>query len=205
MSTPNLIALLVLISMVTPPAFSALLSYEATDTVLDLITEKSFAGLESANLLAKDGPRPVYRKDLGPNNIAYYEILSGDGKEYFLLSSGSKTGDNRFVESGKIDAKSQQYRPTDQLNMDAAKNGQTCFKHYRLSQAGIYMCEDRNGVPVAASYNWTSDAPVSVFTLISQYNSCCKAKDVSFNCDKTNIWLLSILPGFHYRNIPTRK
>lgn len=166
MGTPRLIAVLVLVSMVTPPAFSALLSYEAQDTVLDLMTEKDFTGLASANLLAKDGPRPVYRKDLGPKNIAYYEILSGDGKGYFLLSSGSKTGDNRFVESGDINATSQQYRPTDKLNMDAAKNGQTCFKHFRLSQAGIYMCEDRNGIPVAASYNWTSNAPVSVFKLI---------------------------------------
>ena len=163
MGTPTLIALLVLVAMVTPPALSALLSYEAQDTVLDLMTEKDFTGLGRANLLAKDGPRPVYRKDLRPNNIAYYEILSGDGKEYFLLSSGSKTGDNRFVESGDINVKSQQYRPTDKLNMDAAKNGHTCFKHYRLSQAGIYMCEDRNGVPVAATYNWTSNAQVSVF------------------------------------------
>ncbi|XP_020617628.1 uncharacterized protein LOC110055547 [Orbicella faveolata] len=160
MSTLTLIALLVLVSMATPPALCALLSYEAQDTVLDLMTEKDFTGLGSANLLAKDGPRPVYRKDLEPNNIAYYEILSGDGKDYFLLSSGSKTGDNRFVESGDVNAKSQQYRPTDKLNMDAAKNGQTCFKHYRLSQAGIYMCEDRNGVPVAANYNWTSNAPI---------------------------------------------
>ena len=164
MGTPRLIALLVLVSMATPPALSALLSYEAQDTVLDLMTERDFTGLGSANLLAKDGPRPMYRKDLGLNEIAYYEILSGDGKEYFLLSSGSKTGDNRFVESGQVNAKSQQYRPIDKLDQDAANNGQTCFKHYRLSQAGIYMCEDRKGVPVAASYNWTSNAPVSVLT-----------------------------------------
>lgn len=162
MGTLRVIMVLALVTMVTPPALSALLSYEAQDTVLDLMAEKGFTGLGSANLLAKDGPRPIYRKDLGPNHIAYYEILSGDGKEYFLLSSGSKTGDNRFVESGDINATSQQYRPTDKLNMDAAKLGQTCFKHYRLSQAGLYMCEDRNGIPVAATYNWTSNAPVSV-------------------------------------------
>ena len=170
MDAPRLIALLVLVSMATPPALSALLSYEAQDTVLDLMTEKDFTGLASANLLANDGPRPVYRKDLGPNDIAYYEILSGDGKEYFLLSAGSKTGDNRFVESGQINATSQQHRPTDKLNQDAAKNGQTCFKHYRLSQAGIYMCEDRRGVPVAASYNWISNAPVSVLTQFPSIN-----------------------------------
>ena len=158
-------AVLTVVTMVTSKALSARLSYEAQDTVLDLMTEKGFTGLASANLLAKDGPRPLYRKDLGPNHIAYYEILSGDGKEYFLLSSGSKTGDNRFVESGEINAKRQQYRPTDKLNMDAAKVGQTCFKHYRLSQAGLYMCEDRNGIPVAASYNWTSNAPVSNFLI----------------------------------------
>ncbi|KAL9967253.1 hypothetical protein ACROYT_G025438 [Oculina patagonica] len=162
MGTLRVIMVLALVTMVTPPALSALLSYEAQDTVLDLMAEKGFTGLGSANLLAKDGPRPIYRKDLGPNHIAYYEILSGDGKEYFLLSSGSKTGDNRFVESGDINATSQQYRPTDKLNMDAAKLGQTCFKHYRLSQAGLYMCEDRNGIPVAATYNWTSNAPIDI-------------------------------------------
>ena len=157
-----MIVVLAIVTIVTPPALSALLSYEAQDTVLDLMTEKDFTGLGSANLLAKDGPRPVYRKDLAPDHIAYYEILSGDGKEYFLLSSGSKTGDNRLVESGEINATSQQYRPTDKLNMDAKRIGRTCFKHYRLSQAGLYMCEDRSGTPVAASYNWTSNAPVSI-------------------------------------------
>lgn len=158
----RLLAVLVLVSMATPTVLSALLSYEAQDTVLDLMSEKGFLGLASTNLLAKEGPRPIYRKDLSPNDIAYYEILSGDGSEYFLLSAGSKTGDNRFVESGNINAKSQQYRPTDALNKQAARNRHTCFKHYRLSQAGLYMCEDRNGVPVAATYNWTSNAPVSI-------------------------------------------
>jgi len=161
MAIPSLIAVLVLVSMATQPSISALLSYEAQDTVLELMSEKGFTGLATANLLAKDGPRPIYRKDLGLNHVAYYEILSGDGKEYFLLSAGSKSGDNRFVESGEINAEAQQYRPTDALNKQAAKNRQTCYKHYRLSQAGLYMCEDRRGIPVAATYNWTSDAPVS--------------------------------------------
>jgi len=160
MAIPSLIAVLVLVSMATQPSISALLSYEAQDTVLELMSEKGFTGLATANLLAKDGPRPIYRKDLGLNHVAYYEILSGDGKEYFLLSAGSKSGDNRFVESGEINAEAQQYRPTDALNKQAAKNRQTCYKHYRLSQAGLYMCEDRRGIPVAATYNWTSDAPI---------------------------------------------
>lgn len=164
MGTLRLIAALVLVSMTMEPALNALISYETQDKVLDLMTEKGFTGLASANLLAKDGPRPIYRKDLKQDDIAYYEILSGDGKEYFLLSAGPKTADNRFVESGDINATSQQYRPTDALNMQARRNGQTCFKHYRLSQAGLYMCEDRSGIPVAATYNWTSNAPVSVLT-----------------------------------------
>lgn len=111
MDIPRLIAALLLVSMVTHLSLSALLSYEAQDTVLDLMTEKGFSGLVTTNLLKKDGPRPIYRKDLGTNHIAYYEILSGDGKEFYLLSAGSKTGDNRFVESGEINATAQQYRP----------------------------------------------------------------------------------------------
>lgn len=162
MEIPRLIAALLLVSMVTQLSLSALLSYEAQDTVLDLMTEKGFSGLVTTNLLMKDGPRPIYRKDLGTNHIAYYEILSGDGKEFYLLSAGSKTGDNRFVESGEINATAQQYRPTDALNIQARKNGQSCYRHYRLSQAGLYMCEDQRGTPVAATYNWTSNAPVSL-------------------------------------------
>ena len=165
MDIPRLIAALLLVSMVTHLSLSALLSYEAQDTVLDLMTEKGFSGLVTTNLLKKDGPRPIYRKDLGTNHIAYYEILSGDGKEFYLLSAGSKTGDNRFVESGEINATAQQYRPTDALNIQARKNGQSCYRHYRLSQAGLCMCEDQRGTPVAATYNWTSNAPVSLWFL----------------------------------------
>ena len=122
MDIPRLIAALLLVSMVTHLSLSALLSYEAQDTVLDLMTEKGFSGLITTNLLKKDGPRPIYRKDLGTNHIAYYEILSGDGKEFYLLSSGSKTGE--------INATAQQYRPTDALNIQARKNGQSCYRHY---------------------------------------------------------------------------
>ena len=161
MAIPSLIAGLVVVAMATQPSLSAFLSYEAQDTVLDLMTQKGYTGLGTANLLAKDGPRPIYRKDLDKNDIAYYEILSGDGKEYFLLSAGSRAGDNRFVESGEINARTKQYRPTDALNNQAKMNGQACYKHYRLSQVGLYVCEDRAGIPVAASYNWTSNAPVS--------------------------------------------
>lgn len=65
MDIPRLIAALLLVSMVTHLSLSALLSYEAQDTVLDLMTEKGFSGLITTNLLKKDGPRPIYRKDLG--------------------------------------------------------------------------------------------------------------------------------------------
>lgn len=160
MAIPRLIAALMLVSLATQPSLSAFLSYEAQDTVLDLMSEKGFTGLGTSNLLARDGPRPIHRKDLGSNYIAYYEILSGDGREYFLLSASSKTGDNRFVESGEINATARQYRPTDVLNNQAKRNGKYCYRHYRLSQAGVYMCEDGRGNVVAATWNWTSNAPI---------------------------------------------
>ena len=166
MAVPSLVAVWLVVSMATQLSLSAMLSYEAQDTVLDLMTEKDFTGLATANLRARDGPRPIYRKDLHSSYIAYYEILSGDGKGYFLLSAGSKTGDNRFVESGEINATAQQYRPTDALNMQARRNGQSCYKYYRLSQAGVYMCENSRGVAVAATHNCTSNGPVSGISLL---------------------------------------
>lgn len=62
--------------------------------------EKDFIGLGIVNLLVKDGLWLVYCKDFGLNDIVYYEIFSGDGKEYFFLFVGFKIGDNWFVESG---------------------------------------------------------------------------------------------------------
>ena len=142
------------------------LSYEAQDTIVDLMSEEGFRGLLNAKLLARGEPRRIYRKDTGAKYVAYYEILSGDGTEYFLLSAGPKTGDNRFVESGNVTARDK--RPTDVLNDQAKFNGQACSKHYRLSSAGVYICENNQGFPVAATYNWTSNAPVSI-THFSQH------------------------------------
>ena len=161
MAVPSLVTVWFVVSMATQRTLSAMLSYEAQDTVLDLMTERDFTGLATANLRARDGPRPIYRKDLGSSYTAYYEILSGDGKGYFLLSAGPKTGDNRFVESGEINVTARLYRPTDVLNMQARRNGQSCCKYYRLSQAGIYMCENCRGVTVAATHNCMSNGPVS--------------------------------------------
>ena len=87
------------------------------------------------------------------------------GKEFYLLSAGFKTGDNRFLESGEINATAQQYRPTDALNIQRGKNGQSCYRYYRLSQSGLYMCKDQRVTRVAATYNWTSNAPVSLWVL----------------------------------------
>ena len=150
----------VIVSMAIQPSQGVPLSYEAQDTVLDLICEKGFTGLANANL--RDAPRPMFRKDLG-SSIAYYEIVSRNGKGYFLLSAGPKTGDYRFVESGEINATAGQYRPTDVLNLQARSSRKFCAKYYRLSQAGLNMCEDYRGNPVAATLNWTSNAPVSAF------------------------------------------
>ena len=160
MAIVGLTVALVIVTMGIQPSLSVPLSYEAQDTVLDLMSEQGFTGLKYANL--NETPRALYRKDLGSNSIAYYEIVSGDGTEYFLLSAGPKTGDYRFVENGAINSTAGQRRPTDALNIQARLNRRSCAKYYRLSQAGIDMCEDDRGNPVAATSNWTSNAPVGV-------------------------------------------
>ena len=126
------------------------LPYEVEATLLTLLKEKDLNHLDTS----KRSIVPIYRKDLDPNYIAYYEILV-HGKHFFVLSSGPKTGDHREVASGPGPL------PTKVLSDQAKKAGQTCKTFYLLNSMGLYMCENQDGRAVAASYNWIADAPVS--------------------------------------------
>ena len=126
------------------------LPYEVLDSIMELSDlDQDFTDLTRVNVSDDQGPtRPIYRLDLDPDYIAYYEIDTGN--EYVVLSSGKKTGDFREVERGPDP------RPTDLLIQQAQENGQQCDKFYRLSPLGLTICKNDNGTIVAASYNWTS-------------------------------------------------
>ena len=128
------------------------LPYEVLDTIVELSDIEDYNDLNRVNVSDDRGPtRPIYRLDLEPEYIAYYEIDTGS--EYVVLSSGRKTGDSREVESGPDP------RPTDMLIQQAQENGQQCEKFYRLSPLGLTVCKNDNGTVVAASYNWTAGIP----------------------------------------------
>jgi len=129
------------------------LPYEVLDSIVELSSlDPDFTDLTQVNVSDDLGPtRPIYRLDLDPDFVAYYEIDMGN--DYIVLSSGRKTGDFRKVESGPDP------RPTDMLIQQAQKNGQRCEKFYRLSPMGLTICKNDNGTVVAASYNWTADIP----------------------------------------------
>lgn len=132
------------------PLRPTVLPYEVQSSIVDLMEEKDFTSLKTADFSAA---RPIYRKDL-KDFVAYYELTTKEG--YFLFSSSVNTGDHRLVESGKNP------RPTDVLNKRAKAHGETCIKYYRISATtGLYTCENGNGMLVAATYNWVNDAPVS--------------------------------------------
>ena len=126
------------------------LPYEVLDTIVELSDIDDYKDLNRVNVSDDRGPtRPIYRLDLDPEYIAYYEIDTGS--EYIVLSSGRKTGDFREVESGPDP------RPTDVVLQQAHENGQKCAKFYRLSPLGLIICKNDKGTVVAASYNWTAD------------------------------------------------
>ena len=85
------------------------LHYEVLDTVMVLTSaDPDLANLNRVNISDDPGPtRPVYRLDLDPNYIAYYEVDMRS--DYVVLASGSQTGEHREVESGPDP------RPTDVL------------------------------------------------------------------------------------------
>ena len=143
-----------LVSILVTFAFRSLaleLPYEVLDTIMELTDlDPDFADLNRVNVSDDLGPtRPIYRLDLDPNYVAYYEIDMGSN--YVVLSSGSKTGDYREVESGPDP------RPTDVLLQQAQDHGQRCEKFYRLSPMGLTVCTNDSGTVVAATYNWTAD------------------------------------------------
>ena len=129
------------------------LPYEVLDSIVELSSlDPDFTELSQVNVSDDLGPtRPIYRLDLDPDFIAYYEIDMGS--DYIVLSSCRKTGDFRKVESGPDP------RPTDVLIQQAQENGQRCEKFYRLSPMGLTICKNDNGTVVGASYNWTADIP----------------------------------------------
>jgi len=125
------------------------LPYEVLDSIVELSSlDTDFRDLARVNVY---DARPIYRLDLDPEYVAYYEIDMGS--DYIVLSSGRKTGDFRKVESGPDP------RPTDVLIQQAQENGQRCEKFYRLSPMGLTICKNDNGTVVASSFNWTADAP----------------------------------------------
>lgn len=126
------------------------LPYEVLDSIVEVSDLSDFKDLMKINVSDDRGPtRPIYRLDLDPGYVAYYEIDTGS--DYIVFSAGPKTGDFREVESGPDP------RPTNVLIEQAQKNGQRCEKFYRLSPMGLTICKNNNGVVVAASYNWTAD------------------------------------------------
>ena len=136
------------------------LPYEVLDSIVELSDlDRDFNDLTRVNVSDDRGPtRPIYRLDLDPDYVAYYEIDMG--RNYVVLSSGVKTGDFREVESGPDP------RPTDVLIKQAQENRQQCYKFYRLSPLGLTICKNNNGTIVAASYNWTASVSEVGFLLL---------------------------------------
>ena len=136
------------------------LPYEVLDSIMELSDlDQDFTELTRVNVSDERGPtRPIYRLDLDPDYVAYYEIDTGN--DYVVLSSGRKAGDFREVESGPDP------RPTDVLIQQAQKNDQRCETFYRLSPMGLTICKNDNGTVVAASYNWTADVAKVGFQLM---------------------------------------
>ncbi|XP_068707223.1 uncharacterized protein [Montipora foliosa] len=129
------------------------LPYEVLDTIVGELSDlDDFKDVNTVNVSDERGPtRPIYRLDLDPNYVAYYEIDTGNN--YVVLSAGPNTGDYREVESGPVP------RPTDVLAQQAHGNGQQCEKFFRLSPMGLSVCQNQNGTVVAATYNWTAGVP----------------------------------------------
>ena len=141
----------IIITFTTYNVATLKLPYEVLDSIVELSDlDQDFTNLTRVNVSDDRGPtRPIYRLDLDPDYVAYYEI--DIGSDYVVLSAGKKTGDFRKVESGPDP------RPTDVLIQQAQDNSQRCEKFYRLSPMGLTICKNDNGTVVAASYNWTAD------------------------------------------------
>ena len=90
------------------------------------------------------GPiRKIYRKDLNPSYVAYYEFEFGNW--FMTFSAGPETGDHRLVEQGRLP------RTTDILFDQAAEMRKDCHKFFRLNADGTTICEDVTGQAVAST------------------------------------------------------
>lgn len=125
------------------------LAYEVQETLLNLMDVDD---LKRINTTDSHSIRPIYRKDLDSRYIAYYEV--NNGKSFRVLSAGPKTGEEEEVESGPVPS------PSQVLIDQAERVGQECNKYYRLA-TGLYACENRQNIVVAATFDWDADSPVS--------------------------------------------
>ncbi|XP_070577387.1 uncharacterized protein [Ptychodera flava] len=89
-------------------------------------------------------PRPIYRKDLPEDHVAYWEI-EVNSSEYVTISSGSKTGDYRLTQEGPLPSL------TTQLDSNAKLVESTCYRYFMLSPDGQMFCEDEKQNIVAIS------------------------------------------------------
>lgn len=131
------------------------LPFEVEQTLLHRLNKNELDNLDISNRSVV----PIYRKDLDPDYIAYYQI-DLQGKYFFLLSAGEKTGDYKEAQSGPPPL------PTKVLQDQANKAGQECKKFFLLCSVGVYMCENAKGRAVAATYDWTADKPVRLSAIL---------------------------------------
>lgn len=102
-------------------------------------TQEEFYTLSDA--ISKEdimGLRPIFRKDLPRDYIAYWEAKINDkkGEKYVIISAAKETGDYRLVEQGPLPS------PSDVLSSQARQHGHSCHRVYRLRPDGLMACED---------------------------------------------------------------
>ena len=118
MSEKPHVCLSFLIIIIFASAITAIqLPYEVYESIMELSDLDDYKKLiTQVNVSNELGPtRPIYRLDLDPEYVAYYEIDTGNN--YVIFSSGPKTGDYRDVQSGPDP------RPSDILIQQAQKIG----------------------------------------------------------------------------------
>ncbi|XP_068740612.1 uncharacterized protein [Montipora capricornis] len=102
-------------------------------------TKEEFYTLSDA--ISKDdimGLRPIFRKDLPRDYIAYWEAKIHDrkGERYVIISAARQTGDQRLAEEGPLPS------PSDMLSNQARRHGHSCHRVYRLRPDGLMACVD---------------------------------------------------------------
>ncbi|XP_078357234.1 uncharacterized protein LOC144642117 [Oculina patagonica] len=146
----------ILVAMTTEAAMG-FIPYAVQSSIVDLMDESDFIGLQRVKF-SRENVRPIYRKDMGVKEVAYFEIR--DGGNFYVFSAGRYTGDHRLVESGNGTS------PTELLNHRALIQGESCATHYRITaQSGLYTCENAQNVLVASTYDFVSDSPADCVNL----------------------------------------